>query len=63
MTSSGSLVHPQVDPSKEGIWTETWKRIDRFLPDLKGEVQPDGVEEQATKKTQEDPVVEKETEE
>ncbi|KAH7327837.1 hypothetical protein B0I35DRAFT_346322 [Stachybotrys elegans] len=54
MNSSGSLVHPQTDPSKEGIWTETWKRIDRFLPDLKGEVLPDGVEEQATNKPKED---------
>ncbi|KFA77076.1 hypothetical protein S40288_07970 [Stachybotrys chartarum IBT 40288] len=41
MASSGYLVHPKHDPSKEAHWTETWKRIDRFLPDLRNEVLPD----------------------
>ncbi len=38
MASSGYLVPPTKDPSKEKLWVETWKRIDRFLPDLKNEL-------------------------
>ncbi|KLU85946.1 pattern formation protein EMB30 [Magnaporthiopsis poae ATCC 64411] len=38
MSSSGLLVAPQQDPSKEKLWVETWKRIDRFLPDLRKEL-------------------------
>lgn len=35
MASSGYLVPPSKDPSKEAFWTETFKRIDRFVPDLR----------------------------
>jgi brefeldin A-resistance guanine nucleotide exchange factor 1 len=35
MASSGYLVPPEQDPSKKEFWTETWKRIDRFLPELR----------------------------
>lgn len=38
MASSGYLVSPRQDPSKEQLWTETWKRIDRFLPDLRSDL-------------------------
>ncbi|OAA68348.1 guanine nucleotide exchange factor [Niveomyces insectorum RCEF 264] len=38
MASSGYLVAPSIDKSKEGLWVETWKRIDRFLPDLQSEL-------------------------
>ena len=38
MASSGYLVPPSQDASKEKLWTETWKRIDRFLPDLRSEL-------------------------
>jgi brefeldin A-resistance guanine nucleotide exchange factor 1 len=38
MSSSGYLVSPKLDPSKEKIWNETWKRIDRFLPDLRADL-------------------------
>ncbi|OLN97319.1 hypothetical protein CCHL11_01118 [Colletotrichum chlorophyti] len=38
MASSGYLVSPSRDPSKETLWNETWKRIDRFLPDLKSDL-------------------------
>lgn len=38
MASSGYLVTPKRDPSKEELWTETWQRIDRFLPDLRTEL-------------------------
>lgn len=42
MSSSGYLVAPSIDKSKEELWVETWKRIDRFLPDLKSELALDG---------------------
>lgn len=45
MASSGYLVSPKQEPSKEQLWTETWKRIDRFLPDLRGELALDVEEE------------------
>ena len=38
MSSSGYLVPPSKDPSQEKLWVETWKRIDRFLPDLRSEL-------------------------
>jgi golgi-specific brefeldin A-resistance guanine nucleotide exchange factor 1 len=38
MSSSGYLISPKLDPSKERIWNETWKRIDRFLPDLRADL-------------------------
>ncbi|KAI8958925.1 hypothetical protein F5Y11DRAFT_334599 [Daldinia sp. FL1419] len=38
MSSSGYLVPPSKDPSQENLWVETWKRIDRFLPDLRNEL-------------------------
>ncbi|KUI55096.1 hypothetical protein VP1G_02551 [Cytospora mali] len=44
MSSNGYLVPPSQDPSKEKIWLESWKRIDRFLPDLRKDL---ALEEQA----------------
>lgn len=38
MSSSGYLVPPSKNPSQEKLWVETWKRIDRFLPDLRNEL-------------------------
>ncbi|KAL5889980.1 GDP/GTP exchange factor for ARF [Pyricularia oryzae] len=38
MSSSGILVPPSNDPSKEKLWAETWKRIDRFLPELRNDL-------------------------
>lgn len=52
MASSGYLVSPKQEPSKEQLWTETWKRIDRFLPDLRGELALD-VEEEPEKAEEE----------
>lgn len=42
MSSSGFLVPPSADPSQEKLWVETWKRLDRFLPDLRKELDLDG---------------------
>ncbi|KAK3323543.1 hypothetical protein B0T19DRAFT_207800 [Cercophora scortea] len=38
MSSNGYLVPPVQDPTREELWNETWKRIDRFLPDLKADL-------------------------
>lgn len=41
MSSGGYLVPPSENPGNERLWTETWKRLERFLPGLKGEVFPE----------------------
>lgn len=41
MSSSGYLVPPSQDSSHEKLWVETWKRLDRFLPDLRKELDLD----------------------
>lgn len=45
MSSSSFLVPPSKDPSQEKLWVETWKRIDRFLPDLRKELDLDAPRE------------------
>lgn len=40
MESNGVLVPPTEDATKKEIWDETWKRVDRFLPDLRAEIAP-----------------------
>lgn len=40
MESSGVLVPPAADATKKELWDETWKRVDRFLPDLQAEIAP-----------------------
>lgn len=62
MASSGYLVSPRKDPSKENLWTETWKRIDRFLPDLRSDLaleepQEEGQTEEDKKKSSEEKTV------
>ncbi len=47
MSSSGYLVPPSKDPSQEKLWAETWKRIDRFLPDLRKDLSLEDEEEEA----------------
>jgi brefeldin A-resistance guanine nucleotide exchange factor 1 len=41
MSSSGYLIPRSKDPAQEKLWVETWKRIDRFLPDLRKELDLD----------------------
>ncbi|KAI1074627.1 hypothetical protein F5B20DRAFT_595974 [Whalleya microplaca] len=55
MSSSGYLVPPSKDPSQEGLWAETWKRIDRFLPDLRNELALEEEEPVVSEKTSELP--------
>lgn len=49
MSSNGYLVPPSQDTSKEKLWSESWKRIDRFLPDLRKELALDAEQEQQVK--------------
>lgn len=41
MADVGYLVPPSQDPTKQEMWTETRKRLGRFLPDLFVEIFPD----------------------
>ncbi len=57
MAKDGYLVPPSEDPSKEKLWVETWKRLDRFLPDLRKELSQ-LAEPEVTKEEVNSPVVE-----
>ncbi|KAL4861202.1 hypothetical protein BDV12DRAFT_208274 [Aspergillus spectabilis] len=45
MADAGHLVPPSQAPSNEDLWTETRKRLERFLPDLFKEIFPDAPKE------------------
>lgn len=45
MSTSGYLVPKSEDPNQEKLWFETWKRLDRFLPDLRKQLNLDIEEE------------------
>lgn len=67
MASSGYLVPPSRDASKEAFWTETWKRIDRFVPDLRNDLaldepaaEPEKQQPQAEGSKEEAPAAEEE---
>lgn len=45
MADGGYLVPPSLDPSKEEMWLETRKRLERFLPGLFMEIFPDADKE------------------
>ncbi|EAU37045.1 conserved hypothetical protein [Aspergillus terreus NIH2624] len=45
MADGGHLVPASEDPSKEKTWTETKKRLERFLPDLFKEIFPEAPQE------------------
>ncbi|KAL3464216.1 hypothetical protein BJX64DRAFT_99281 [Aspergillus heterothallicus] len=51
MADGGHLVPPSQDFSKEMIWTETKKRLERFLPDLFKEIFPDAPKEMSPSTT------------
>ena len=34
MANGGYLVPPSLDQQKSRLWEETWKRLERFLPNL-----------------------------
>lgn len=41
MKSDGYLVPPAPGEKEAPLWHETWKRVDRFLPDMRKEIFPD----------------------
>jgi brefeldin A-resistance guanine nucleotide exchange factor 1 len=41
LSSGGYLVPPDEKPEKEELWNETWKRINRFLPNFFAELFPE----------------------
>ncbi|KAF2451285.1 hypothetical protein P171DRAFT_375329 [Karstenula rhodostoma CBS 690.94] len=41
LSSGGYLVPPDEKPEKEELWNETWKRINRFLPNFLAELFPE----------------------
>lgn len=52
MSSNGYLVPPSKDPARAELWNETWKRIDRFLPNLRADL---ALEEEEPAKVEEPP--------
>ena len=44
MTNGGFLVPPSEKSKRSEIWEETWKRVDRFLPDLYAEIFPEAAQ-------------------
>lgn len=55
MADGGYLVPASEDPSKEKIWTETKKRLERFLPDLFKEIFPDAPRQETSAPVSEAP--------
>ena len=47
MSGSGYLVSKSGDLASAKLWNETWKRLDRFLPDLRKELDLDGPQEES----------------
>ena len=41
MSNGGYLEPPTTNPEKSQLWSETWKRVERFLPNLKSEIFPE----------------------
>ena len=44
LSNGGYLVSPDEQPEKEQLWDETWKRINRFQPELFKELFPEEAE-------------------
>lgn len=58
MSNGGYLAPPDEKPEQEELWNETWKRVNRFLPNFFAELFP----EEAGKPKKVLPVREKEKE-
>ena len=48
MASQGILAPPSEKPQNEVLWNETWKRLDRFLPQMFAEVFPEEAQKPRT---------------
>lgn len=60
MSSGGYLVPPDEKPEKEELWNETWKRINRFLPNFFAELFPEEAKKPKAEKKAKDAAKEKE---
>lgn len=49
MSTNGYLVPPSQNPDRAELWHETWKRIDRFLPELKNSLALEPFQEEKAK--------------
>lgn len=57
LSNGGYLAPPDEKPEQEKMWTETWKKVNRFLPQFFGELFPEEAEK--PNKEREMPVREK----
>jgi len=48
MSSGGYLVPPRENPANKELWDQTWARLERFLPNLFGELFPDEANQNPT---------------
>jgi brefeldin A-resistance guanine nucleotide exchange factor 1 len=66
MSNGGYLAPPSEDedqsPEQEELWEETWKRVNRFLPNFLGELFPEEVGKPVKTRSKEVPIREKEVE-
>jgi brefeldin A-resistance guanine nucleotide exchange factor 1 len=60
MSNGGYLAPPDEKPEQEELWNETWKRVNRFLPNFFAELFPE--EAAKPKRSKEMPVREKQGE-
>jgi brefeldin A-resistance guanine nucleotide exchange factor 1 len=56
LSSGGYLSSPDEKPEQEKIWNETWKRINRFQPNLLAELFPDEAGKPKTSREEKAPV-------
>jgi brefeldin A-resistance guanine nucleotide exchange factor 1 len=45
MADSGYLAPPEEKPENRELWEQTWKNLDRFLPNLRKELFPEAPKE------------------
>jgi hypothetical protein len=43
MSASGYLAPPDQKPEQRALWDQTWRHLDRFLPNLRKELFPESV--------------------
>lgn len=60
LSNGGYLAPPDENPEREQLWTETWKRINRFQPNLFAELFPDEVGKPTRQRAEKDESVSRE---
>jgi brefeldin A-resistance guanine nucleotide exchange factor 1 len=43
MSTSGYLAPPEQKPEQADLWNQTWRHLDRFLPNLRKELFPESI--------------------